>query len=214
MKKIIAIAAAMLALSVSMPAQRYGSYNGYNGYNNNHHRYSYDTPQTLNHVHMTYSPITSKLIVKGSKSKNSLTGISAGFGQITPISAALPLLLEYGIDAQYSFMMKKDDSRNMMTFNAPVSVMYQVGMPGAGMAILPYAGLDFGYNLFGSRKVLGERLGYFSDLDFSRFMVGGHFGVKLLVSSVYFGLAYQGCFNELSDNLKYTQAQFSVGFIF
>lgn len=209
MKKIIAIAAAVLALSVSVSAQRYGGYNGYND-----HRYHYDAPQTLNHVHMAYSPLTAKLYNKGAKATFPMTGISIGCGQILPITVSLPLLLEYGVDAQYSFMMKKSETRNMMSFNAPVSVMYQVGMPGAGVAVLPYAGLDFGYNLFGSQKVLGERVGYFSDLGFSRFMVGGHLGVKLLISSVYFGLAYQGCINELSDDLKYTQAQFSVGVLF
>lgn len=207
MKKIIAIAAAVLALSVSVSAQRYGGYNGYN-------RHSYDSPQTLNHVHMAYSPLTAKYTSKGGKTTYPLTGLSIGVGQITPISAELPLLLEYGLDAQYSFEMKKNESRNMMTFNAPVSVMYQVGMPATGVAILPYAGIDLGYNLFGSQKVLGERVGYFSDLDFTRFMVGCHLGVKFLIRSVYFGLAYQGCFNELSENLKYTQAQFSVGVLF
>ena len=210
MKKIVAIAAVVLAFGVSMSAQRYGGYYDYN----RHPGHSYDIPQTMNHVHMAYSPLTAKLFTKGSKATFNMTGVSVGAGLITPISAALQLLLEYGIDAQYSFMMKKDENRNMMTFNIPVSVMYQVGMPGAGAAILPYAGLDFGYNLFGSQKVLGERVGYFSDLDFSRFMVGGHLGVKFLISSVYFGLAYQGCINELSDNLKYTQAQFSVGILF
>lgn len=211
MKKIIAIAAAVLALGTSMSAQRYGGYNSYDRYS---HRHSYDAPQTLNHVHMAYSPLTAKLYNKGSKATFPMTGISIGCGQILPITMSLPLLLEYGIDAQYSFMMKKNENRNMMTFNAPVSIMYQVGMPGSGFAILPYAGLDFGYNLFGSQKVLGERVGYFSDLDFSRFMVGGHLGVKFLVSSVYFGLSYQGCINELASDLKYTQGQFSVGILF
>jgi len=209
MKKIIAIVAAVLALSVSVSAQRY---NGYNGYSS--HRHSYDAPQSLNHVHMAYSPLTAKLYNKGGKTTFPMIGLSVGAGQILPITATLPLLLEYGVDAQYSFMMKKNENRNMMSFNAPVSVMYQVGMPGAGVAILPYAGLDFGYNLFGSQKVLGERVGYFSDLDFSRFMVGAHLGVKLLISSVYFGLEYQGCINELATDLKYTQAQFSVGVLF
>lgn len=206
--RIAAIAAAVLMFSVSASAQR----DRY-GYPHNHSHFG--ERYSMNNVHVSYNPLTAKLITKGAKSVTNMSGIAIGWAQLTPLASELPLLIEYGADAQYSFLMKKNDSRNMFSLNVPVSVVYQLGVPGSSVALMPYAGLDFGYNLFGSQKVAPfDRVGYFSDLDFTRFMVGGHVGVKLMLGQFFVSVAYQGDFNELAENVKYTQAQFSLGMFF
>lgn len=100
----------------------------------------------------------------------SFTGFSAGFNHAFSVSQSVPLFVETGIAAQYSFWSKSDkiyayDSYdveykiNMLSAKVPLNLMYRWDIPNSSVAIVPNAGLDFRFNIIGKFKVEASNKG-------------------------------------------------------
>ena len=210
MKRILAVAALVLALSVSASAQREYGY----GHGRSHGRnYLPDISQVTNNAHIGYGAILTK-------NWGSHTGLVAGWSQMVPLSTYDPFLLEYGLDVRYSFHNRNESeavpaNRKLMALDLPVSINYAIPVSNA-ITILPYAGLDLTFNLWGRYNPTGDKsYSYFGDkmdavADYYRFILGAHAGVKAMIGSVTVGLCYQQDLTrlaktEISGKIKRTR---------
>ena len=191
MKRILAVAALVLALSVSASAQREYGY----GHGRSHSRgrdYLPDMSQVVNNAHIGYGAILTKYW-------GSHTGLLAGWSQMVPLSSYDPFFLDYGLDLRYSFHSRDNETdvnRKLMALDLPVSLDYAIPV-GSALTLLPYAGLDVTFNLWGrynpsdakSYSYFGDKMD--ADANYYRFILGAHAGLKAIIGTVTVGLCYQ-----------------------
>lgn len=100
----------------------------------------------------------------------SATGLSLGFSKTFGISPSLPLFVEVGIGAQYTFNTKEmgeelgfdDDDYDacdpklkttLISAKVPVNLMYAFQIPNSSITLLPFVGANLRYNISGKRKL-------------------------------------------------------------
>lgn len=201
---------------------------------------SNEAPRVINSVKFTYSPMT----MDGGnffedKDEMELNGLSLAWTQSRAILQNLPLYVEYGLGLQYSF---KTDSQkigdeydsynykfslNALSIKVPVGIMYRLQIPQTGVAIMPYAGFDFGCYALGKYKVEvsyegetdEEEVDMFNEEEVgaNRFICDWHIGAKLAFNKFFVGVAYEGPIAKLYDEeieIKMSQVNISVGINF
>lgn len=101
----------------------------------------------------------------------SFTGLSIGYNKAFSISQSIPLFVEAGIGAQYSFytkdlvsdlaeeyntsessirnLMDPEMKINMISAKVPISLAYTYQIPDSKITLIPYVGIDFRVNIIG-----------------------------------------------------------------
>lgn len=152
MNKIKSIAvAALIAISTNVSAQQTNS----NGWSSIWFEWN---PSSLNH--------DSKNI-----DDESFTGLSLGYSRAFNLSSSVPsLFAEIGLGVQYSFKtidlieqgglnqafydyMEPEAKFNMLSAKVPVSLMYAINIPNTPVTLIPFAGIDFRYNVLGKLNI-------------------------------------------------------------
>lgn len=188
----------------------------------------------------------------------SFTGFTVGYNRTFSISKKVPLFIEAGVGLQYSFKSKdiiddyidKDDvisieqKFSVLSMKVPVSLMYDWQIPNSKVAITPYAGIDFRFNILGKLKydISGDYADavedyikeYYDDnniLDdrnlfdkddmgsdsnaWKRFQIGWHIGVNARFSNKYLiGISYGQDFSEIVEKAKIRTTSITLGYCF
>lgn len=173
----------------------------------------------------------------------SFTGFSAGFNHAFSVSQSIPLFVETGIAAQYSFWSKSDKYHgvdieykiNILSAKVPVSLMYKWDIPNSSIAIVPNAGLDLRFNIIGKLKgeasyegkTESESISLFDDDEmkekgssfggeaWKRFQIGWHVGVNAIFAEKFLvGFSYGTDFMDIVKDVKINTASVTLGYCF
>lgn len=217
MKKIILLATVALACSVSANAQ--------NSYSGSYNRVSVSYNNTNLSMKMSEGGISLDHSV-------SLNGVGLDYIHGFGLSKSLPLFLETGLKAKYSFgndsfddfdgiNIEVEDKYKFFTFEVPVNLTYMFGVS-SNVTIAPYAGINF--KLHASGKVTEKYQGESEDTNvfskddmedtWNRFQMGWQVGVGAYFSDFYLGVGYGTDFikllNESKDGMKINTGNLSV----
>lgn len=195
----------------------------------------------------------------------SFTGLSLGWSKAFSLSTTTPLFLETGVGLQYSFYSEEDDEDfyipmsydfsyegtlttkykyNGWGLKVPIHLMYRWDIPNSNISLVPFAGINFRYNLSGKLKTeyaiymdnFGdldeeelEDLG-FEDVDYNvfdkkdmggskntwkRFQIGWELGVKARFNEKFLvGVSYGSDFSEISKKVKIHTTSITLGYCF
>ena len=158
--------------------------------------------------------------------RESFTGLSLVYNNAQSLTSSVPLFLEWGIGAQYSFasdFMDMDDvSFSMLSAKAPFSLVYKFDIPNSSISLMPNAGLDFRVNLFAKISDDDDSINLFdkddmggSDYTWNRFQIGWHIGLKARFGeSFMLGAAYGADFSEIDEDVHVHTPSISLGFTF
>lgn len=156
----------------------------------------------------------------------SFTGLSLVYNNANGLTSSVPLFLEWGIGAQYSFasdFMDIDDiTFSMLSAKVPFSLIYKFDIPNSTISLMPNAGLDFRFNIFAKLSNDDDSANLFDKDDmegssntWNRFQVGWHIGLKARFGeSFMLGAAYGSDFSEISDDVHIHTPSISLGFTF
>lgn len=167
----------------------------------------------------------------------SFTGFSLGYSHSISLSPAIPLFLEPGIGIQYSFKSIKEDEDDdyydddddnpkfrMLSAKIPVNVEYVWQIPGSSIAIIPYTGLNFRFNIFAKEYYYDDDVDLFDKDDmkynyrsdtWKRFQVGWQIGVKARFGKHFMlGTGYGTDFSEIAKKTKIGTGNISVAYTF
>lgn len=133
----------------------------------------------------------------------SLTGFSLEWNKGVSVSTTLPLFVETGIGASYSWTSKDEVDYRFATIQVPLNLVYKYELTD-GVMIAPYAGLYFRGNLFGEFESDGETVNWFDDLEdggweANRFSYGFQIGVGIEFNKLYLGISYGTDLNKFID---------------
>lgn len=160
-------------------------------------------------------------------------GITVGYLHASNIVNNIPLYIEYGANFMYSFgkdEYSEDDSygeytqitkANMYSVNVPVNLALRLSFNNDKVALTPYLGLNFRFNVAGNIKYESE---YYSDYygseedsektnlfdssdddeamgdyAFKRFQAGFNCGVNLNFKSFSLGVGYVADFSKIAN---------------
>ncbi len=164
MKKIkLFVAAAMLAVSATASAQftnaaKSGSASAVN-------------TDGWGTFYLQWNPSSINVDVKNADDQ-SFTGFSVGYNHAFNIVKTTPLFLEVGAGLQYSFYTVDNDNENapevkvnFFSAKVPVSLMYKFDIPNSNVSLVPFAGVDFRFNISGKQKTESDDEGYDDDYD-------------------------------------------------
>ena len=169
----------------------------------------------------------------------SFTGFSIGYNKAVSLTQSIPLFLEAGLGIQYSFDSEEESDRDydessweeswyMLSAKIPVNLMYKFDIPNTNISILPNAGLDFRFNIFGKSKeewtyhgdTESESWNLFDDDDmdghaYKRFQMGWHIGVNAMFNKKFMvGVSYGSDFSEIRDDVKLSGGAITLGYCF
>ena len=163
-------------------------------------------------------------------SSKSFTGLALTWTKARSITTQLPLYLEAGLGAQYSFYNesegKYETNVKVASVKVPLNLIYDYLIPNTNINLDPYLGLRFRVNVFGEleREYNGDSKTYNvfdkddmggSDYVWNRFQMGWQIGVKARFNNSFFvGVAYGTDFSEISKKVKISETQLSLGFVF
>lgn len=203
-----------------------------------------------------WNPSSFNVDVKGADDE-SFTGFSLGYSRAISVTSSLPLFVEAGLGLQYSFDTKDlgeeygiedyyeyvdpKEKYSMLSAKVPVSLIYAFQIPNTSVALLPFAGIDLRYNIFGKKKTEWNLSGefedyledyygkdYFSDEDcdlfdekdmnkneWKRFQIGWHIGLKARFNDKFMiGASYGTDFSEISKKTKIATGSITLGYTF
>ena len=232
MKKSIFLAAvAFMLMSVSASAQFMQSNAG--------SKAKVSVEDVFNTVDLTYSPITMKSTMGGSSLTEDYNGISLNWSQARLMTDKLPIYLQYGAGAQFSWYtdsISYDDSNvktttTFLTVKVPVNVLYDFAIPNTNLSVMPYLGLNAQVHVLGqsntSREYEGETQTYKTNLfskddmvedPYNRFVLGWQIGAMVSFDKYFVGIGYNGPVTSLFKNGDYkiqnSQVNISLGIMF
>ena len=133
----------------------------------------------------------------------SLTGFSLEWNKGISVSTTLPLFVETGIGASYSWTSKDDVDYRFATIQVPLNLVYKYEVTD-GVKIAPYAGLYFRGNLFAEIEEDGDTNNLFDDMEdggweAKRFSYGFQIGVGVEFNKLYLGINYGTDLNKFID---------------
>ena len=133
----------------------------------------------------------------------SLTGFSLEWNKGISVSTTLPLFVETGIGASYSWTSKDDVDYRFATIQVPLNLVYKYEVTD-GVKIAPYAGLYFRGNLFAESEADGDTNNWFDDMEdggweAKRFSYGFQIGVGVEFNKLYLGINYGTDLNKFID---------------
>ena len=237
MKKSIFLAAvAFMLMSVSASAQFMQSNGG--------SKAKASVEDVFNTVDLTYSPITEKTTIGDRSSTTDYNGISLNWSQARLMTDKLPIYLQYGAGAQFSWYT--DSSSNdyynvktttsFLTVKVPVNVLYNFAIPNTNLSVMPYLGLNAQVHVLGQQKTTTEeydgdkdtfKVNYFSKDDmeespykkpFNRFVLGWQIGAMVSYDKYFVGIGYNGpvtsLFKDGDYKIQASQVNISLGIMF
>ena len=232
MKKSIFLAAvAFMLMSVSASAQFMQSNAG--------SKAKVSVEDVFNTVDLTYSPITMKSTMGGSSLTEDYNGISLNWSQARLMTDKLPIYLQYGAGAQFSWYtdsISYDDSNvktttTFLTVKVPVNVLYNFAIPNTNLSVMPYLGLNAQVHVLGqsntSREYEGETQTYKTNLfskddmvedPYNRFVLGWQIGAMVSFDKYFVGIGYNGPVTNLYEyddaKIQNSQVNISLGIMF
>ena len=169
-------------------------------------------------------------------------GVALGHLRTVGLSGALPLYVEFGVNAQYSYGDRTSEllgvtttyKANMLAVNVPLHLSFNISLGGIG--IVPYAGINFRGNISGTQTTeikLGnttttEELRLFDDSDakgaagdnaWESFQAGLSYGVSLNLGRCTIGIGIVSDITPLADydddySATLTYKSLSIGYAF
>lgn len=132
-----------------------------------------------------------------------MSGVSLEWVKGISISSSMPLYIETGIGALYSWKSKDDVDYRFASLQVPVNLVYKYELSD-GIKIAPYAGLNLRGNLLAESEYDGDKLNWFDDFDeegyeAKRFGFGWQIGVGVDIKKFYVGISYGSDFTKLID---------------
>lgn len=207
--------------------------------------------ELFNTVEVTYSPVKWNQKFERYTRTIDQNAFSLNYNQARQISYCYPLYVQYGAGLQYTFHTNKDQDdvkyngtyysggfisrSNVVTVNIPMNIMYCFTIPNIDVNLMPYAGLDFSWNVAavqnytewisinGDKTSKTEKTHMLSKDDMGghplrRVELGWQAGAKVSYGSLLFGVSYHGPFTNLQVyddyKLRRSQVNISLGIIF
>ena len=192
----------------------------------------------FNTVDLTYSPVTMKATMGGSSLTEDYNGISLNWSQARLMTDKLPIYLQYGAGAQFSWYTDSSSSdyydvkttTSFLTVKVPVNVLYNFAIPNTNLSVMPYLGLNAQVHVLGQSKTSQEydgetqtfKVNYFSKDDmedpYNRFVLGWQIGAMVSYDKYFVGIGYNGPVTSLAkkgDNkIQTSQVNISLGIMF
>jgi len=140
-------------------------------------------------------------------------GITIGYNYATPFFG-IPLYLEFGGAAQWSFRYKDGYSTNLIALKVPVNVLFSINVSDA-FKIQPYGGVYGRFFLLGKTKPdYQESINWFSYYDDAkRFQMGLNAGVKFVISDFTIGGGYYYDFMKIRDHYHFEGFDITLGMV-
>lgn len=195
-------------------------------------------------VYVQWNPTTAA-IENNSMDDPSFTVFSLGYSKATNIASNTPLFVEYGLGVQYFFTtVDYDDDKNpwasiydqkynMLSAKIPVSLTYKWHLSNSSIDILPFAGINFRFNILGSKKLKSnmenevpndtkDNLNLFDkddmgskDATWKRFQAGWQIGVNARFNEkLLIGISYGTDFSEIVRKTKLNTTSITLGYCF
>lgn len=158
---------------------------------------------------------------KGDGDSESFNGLALNYTNAISITQSVPLFIEWGVGAQWSFKSKDKVKLNMISAKVPVNVIYDIALPNSTIHIDPFVGLKFRANIWGQEKYesksYSETINLFDsdEGDCKRFQMGMQAGVKFRFDRSFFlGVGYGFDFLEFADHVKINEFKIMAGLVF
>lgn len=210
-------------------------------------------------IYVQYNPITISIDEKGADDM-SVNAFSLGYNKAFSIAKSTPLFIEAGIGLQYMFKtddepyedwdevddneaQPSEDKYSMLSAKIPVSLTYRWSIPNSKIALAPFVGIDFRFNIMGKKKTeLEVGSDYYGDAEedweeyydqkldknlfdkddmgdkdatWKRFQFGWHIGVNAhFNNSLLLGVSYGTDFSELFKDGKMKTTSITLGYNF
>ena len=232
MKKSIFLAAvAFMLMNVSASAQFMQSNGG--------SKAKASVEDVFNTVDLTYSPITEKTTIGDRSSTTDYNGISLNWSQARLMTDKLPIYLQYGAGAQFSWYTDSSSdgyynyktTTTFLTVKVPVNVLYNFAIPNTNLSVMPYLGLNAQVHVLGqkntSREYEGETQTYKTNLfskddmvedPYNRFVLGWQIGAMVSYDKYFVGIGYNGPVTNLykydDAKIQTSQVNISLGIMF
>ena len=176
---------------------------------------------------------------------NHFNSISLGYSRAFGVSKSLPLYLEGGLGIQYSYDKEtKTTAQNEtqtlyktikykgLSAQVPVKLMYRWDIPSSKLALIPYLGANFRFNILATQRIEevgieGQEIAYkkrfsldcFDDDDmvstWNRFQAGWEFGFKINYNrKCTLGFGWGRDFNDLAKNSKVRYREITLEYNF
>lgn len=165
-----------------------------------------------------------------------MNGFSIGYTRAFPLTQSVPLFLEPGLLAQFTYWSDTESGNSweetkkimVASLKAPVNLLYKFTFPNSSIALMPFAGITVRGNLWGEYKedwVEDHESGSSSvnifdkkkmgkDDVFKRVQVGWQIGVKARFGEKFIvGGSYGTDFNEISKKYKMHTGTLMVGLV-
>ena len=153
-----------------------------------------------------------------------ISKLSIGYIKSFSISKDIPLYIETGANASWSFGDLFDEfgvniSATMLTLDVPVNFGYKYNINDQ-VSIFPYIGATFKYHLQGELELEYNGDSETTDMfdedegDGNRFQYGLQIGATLGYEKFNFGISYGFDLNKLADDTKTKNLSFTIGYNF
>ena len=163
-------------------------------------------------VGVEYLPMTMDF---GNLGSTSFSGFALNYTNAIGLTSDVPLFLEWGVGAQYTYKSKNDVTIQCASLKVPVNLLYNFQLPDTKVNLAPYVGLKFRGNVWGEASVEDESWNLFGDeMDCKRFQVGWNIGVKARFNDkMFIGVGYGSDFNEFADGTKISEVSLQLGIV-
>lgn len=200
-----------------------------------------DFPSSYGTLGVSYHPMNIVTTEANEKESATLNGVSLSWTNANALSTVVPLYIQYGLTAQYSF--RSDYSKSVaflysssmklhfLSFKAPVELTYRFLIPGSKFYVAPYTGVDVVVYALGRRTTSysDEITTESSTIDvftnaaeygdkLNRFNLDWHAGMKLFFNKFFVGGAYEGpivgFYKKDQVKMNTNQVNICLGFVF
>ena len=176
-------------------------------------------------IHVSYN--STEFDVEGS---DRVMGIEVGCTKAFSISNKMPLFIETGLNAIWTFgeLSKYEDSYysysysssvSLFSVKVPINLVYKFDL-NEKVSIMPFAGVYCTGNISGTLTVEEDGVEYDFDMfdedegDCKRFQFGLNLGAKCKFNKITLGVGYGFDLNEIDEDCKVNTLNFSVGYCF
>ena len=161
----------------------------------------------------------------GDHDSDTYNALALNYTQAISITQSMPMFIEWGIGAQYSFWSKDNKSYdvnwNFISAKVPINLIYDISFPNSTIHLDPFVGVKFRFNIWGEIKEehngKSETINLFDkdEGDCNRFQVGLQAGMKVRFDrKFYLGIGYGIDFSEFSKKTKINELKLMAGLVF
>ena len=161
---------------------------------------------------------------------DSFSGLAINYTKAVSITQSIPLFIEWGIGAQYSFFSDEEQYEiehkvHYASVKVPVNLVYDFQIPNTKVNLDPYLGIKLRGNVWGESKYeskeydVSKTYNLFDsdESDCKRFQVGWNIGVKARFNNAFYvGIGYGSDFIDFAEeeSVKINELSLSLGVIF